>query len=134
MVNTVTNTRLLDKDRVTQYVTIASDGTEETDLVIYDSSAVATALGITDPLKCTILDVFYTTSSVLGVVHLEFEATADVLALAMPQGGATLDKNFESIGGLKNTAGTGITGDVSLTTTGLVAGDSISLTIEVLAR
>ena len=134
MVNTVTNTRTLrENNAVIQYVTIASDGTEETDLVIYDSSAVATALGITDPTTCTIKSIWYSTSSVLGVVKLEFEATADVLALALPQGGAILDKNFEAVGGLKNTGGTGITGDISLTTTGLVAGDSLSLTIEVLA-
>lgn len=137
MVNVVTNTRIITdttSNKVTQYVTIASDGSEEADVLVYDSSAVAAALGITDPLDCTILNVWYTTNSVLAVVHLDFEATADVLALALPQGGAVLDKNFEAIGGLKNTAGTGITGDVSLTTTGLVAGDGISLTLEVLAR
>ncbi len=132
MANTVTNTRILaGNKRTLQYITIASDGTEETDLVVYDSSAVATALGIANPLTCTINAIHYCSNSATGVVKLEFDATTDVLALAMPYGGDYLDKDFRPYGGLKNRAGTGITGDIVLTTTGLAAGDSIHMILDV---
>lgn len=132
MANTITNTRLLANERrVIQYICISSDGTEETNLIIYDSSVVATAIGIADPLKCTIVRARYVSTSALGTVHLDFDATTDVLALAMPYNGSSMDMDFKDIGGLKNTAGTGITGDILLTTTGLVAGDKITLILEV---
>lgn len=132
MANIRTNTRLLaNEQRVIQYICIESDGTEETSLLIYDSSVVATAIGIADPLKCTIMRARYSSNSALGVVHLDFDASTDVLALAMPYNGNSMDMDFKDIGGLKNTAGTGITGDILLTTTGLVAGDKITLILEV---
>ena len=132
MANTITNTRtLVSEQRVIQYICIASDGTEETNLIVYDSSVVATALGIADPLKCTIIRARYVSNAALGVVHLDFDASTDVLALAMPYNGGNMDMDFKDIGGLKNTAGTGITGDILLTTTGLVSGDHITLILEV---
>lgn len=132
MPNTVTNTRILaNTQRVIQYVCIDSDGAEETDLVVYDSSAVATAIGIQDPLTCSIVKVRYVSNSAAGVVHLEFDATTDVLALALPFNGSPMEMDFRDIGGLKNTSGVGITGDVTLTTTGLAAGDKITLILEV---
>ena len=132
MPNTVTNTRLLaGQKKVVQYVVIDSDGTEETDLVIYDSSAVATVIGVTDPLKSSITSIEYSTNSLLGVVKLEWDASTDVLAWAFPANGGTSKFDFSQFGGLKNTAGTGITGDILLTTTGLVAGDAVSLVITV---
>ena len=131
MANTNTNTRLIGGiTRIVQHVCIDSDGTEETDLVIYDSSAVATLLGKDDTLKCCINSITYSTNSALGVIHLEFDATTDVLAWAMPYQGSG-HFCFERHGGLKNTAGTGITGDITLTTTGLAAGDKVTLVIDV---
>lgn len=131
MANTVTNTRILAGERkVIQYVTIAYVDGQETDLVIYDSSAVATALGKADTLDCSILSIKYSSNSVAGLVKLEFDATTDVLAWALPIAyGSKMD--FCSVGGLNNTAGSGKTGDITLTTTGLAAGESISLVIEV---
>ncbi len=130
MANTVTNTRILTgSGEVIQYVCIDSDGTEETDLVVYDSSAVATLLGKADPLRSTVLGIDYSTNSALGVMHLEWDATTDVLAWALPQNS---DKFcFRDHGGLKNTAGTGITGDITLTTTGLAAGDKVTFILSV---
>ncbi len=134
MPNTVTNTRLLaGNKRTIQQITIASDGSEETDLIVYDSSAVATLLGIADPLNCMINKITYSTNSLLGVVHIEWDATTDVLAWAMPAQGGSGTFCFNDIGGLKNAGGTGRTGDILLTTTGLVAGDSISLILDVKA-
>lgn len=133
MANTVTNTRIsANKARVIQYITIASDGTEETDLVIYDSSAVATALGIDDPLDCTILSIYATVSAAATArVKLEFDATTDVLALDIPVQTSPIKNDFSKVGGLANTAGTGITGDITLTTTGLESGDTLTIIIAV---
>lgn len=131
MGNTVTNTRLLaSTTRTLQYVCIDSDGTEETDLVVYDSSAVATALGIADPLTCKINGIYYSSNSKLGVMHLEWDATTDVLAL--PLSGEDMQHlDFRPIGGLKNTGSTGITGDITFTSTGLVAGDKVMFILDV---
>lgn len=133
MANTVTNTQVLvGQNEVIQYVTLASDGSQETDLVIYDSSAVATSLGITDPLTCNILSVYGSASTASTArVWLEFDATTDILAIDIPAQTNPTDKNFRYIGGLKNTAGTGITGDVTLTTTGLASGDKLTIILEV---
>ena len=128
--NVITNKRIISgTKRVIQYISIDSDGTEETDLVIYDSSAVATAIGKVDSLMCTILSITYSTSSVLGINKLEWDGTTDVLAWGLTRDGQF---DFTKFGGLKNTAGAGITGDVLLTTTGLVAGDVVSLIIELM--
>jgi hypothetical protein len=129
-VSTIRNL-ILSPQEVVVYATIFSDGTEETDMVIYDSSVIATALGITDPLDSTILEVYVSTSTLTALgVKLEFDATTDVLAVAIPGGaGATSHHNFRDFGGLPNYAGTGITGDITLTTTLLEANSSISLVL-----
>ena len=137
MVNVVTNTRTIVSrinNTVTQYITVLGVDAQESDLIVYDSSAVAAALGVADPLDCIITKVFYSTNSVLTIARLEFDATADVHALSLPQGGAVLDKDFTAIGGLTNNAGTGITGDIKLTTTGLEAASALTLILEVAAR
>lgn len=132
MANTVTNTRTnLGLKHTVQQIAIASDGTEETALVIYDSSVVAAALGITDPLNCIINKITYSSNSVLGVVHILWDATTDVLAWAMPAQGNNGTFCFDDIGGLKNAGGAGRTGDILLTTTGLAIGDSITLILDV---
>ena len=132
--NTVTNTRMIvGRKKIVQYVTILSDGTEETGTVIYDSSSVATALGIVDPLTCRIRDVKYIASGSSTIAHLLFDASTDVLALSLPYSGgaANLNINFAEIGGLHNYAGTGITGDILLTTTGLNSGDTLTIILTV---
>ena len=136
MANTITNTRInAGKRTVTQSVTIASDGTELTDTVVYDSSAVATALGIADPLSCTILRIRASSNTVSAnaTLTLEFDATTDVLAYTIPLN-QDVDIDFRDIGGLKNTAGSGITGDITITSTTLTSGDSITLILEVKPR
>lgn len=132
--NTVTNTRtIVGRKKIVQYVTILSDGTEETGTVIYDSSAVATALGVADPLKSTIRDIKYIASGNSTIAHLLWDATTDVVALSLPYSGgaAALKMSFKEIGGLHNTAGSGITGDILLTTTGLNSGDTLTLILTV---
>lgn len=132
MANTITNTRsILGDKHVVQYVTIASDGSQETDLIIYDSSVVATALGIADPLHCFINGIQYSSNSALGVIKIEFDATTDILAWAFPFGGEYMELDFTKFGGLQSTGNTGKTGDILLTTTGLAAGDSVAIVIDI---
>lgn len=132
MANTNTSQYLMSgPGRVIIHLVIDSDGTEETDLVVYDSSAVATLIGKTDTLNCRINSIMYSTNSLLGVVKLEWDATTDILAWALPASGNSDKFCFDKIGGLKNKGGSGRTGDITLTTTGLVAGDAISLILDV---
>ncbi len=132
MANAVTQATIINNvNRIVKYITINSDGSEETALVIYDSSV----LNAIDPLTCTIRKISYATSmgNTLGVngnVKLLFDADTDILAWAIPVNGAG-EIDFTSVGGLKNLAGTGRTGDITITTTGLIAGDAISLVLEV---
>lgn len=135
MANTITNTNLLlSKKRVVKYITIQSDGTEETDLVLYDSSAIATSVGDTDPLTSTIESVYFSASAAATArARLEWDATTDVLALDLPVLAPTfIDfRRTLPIGGLPNQGGSGKTGDILLTTTGLESGDSITIIMEI---
>lgn len=132
MANTINQTTLVQgKKKIVRYVTLVSDGTEETDLVIYDSSALNTV----DPLTCKIVEIagvvqILDNTAVDVSVYLEFDATTDVHAISLPIG-RPFCLNFDHFGGLKNYAGSGITGDIVLTTTGLEAGDRIALAITV---
>ena len=136
MANTVTTRYLMKnipKKEVLLYVTVDSDGTEESDLVVYDSSAVATILGIADPLTCTIKDLEVVVMGAAAArARLEFDANTDVLAAAVPVNGH-LKTCYRHFGGLKNNASTGITGDILLTTLGLEAGDAVTILMTVRA-
>lgn len=134
MANTVTQTTLIRGGReYINYITIVSDGSEETDLVIYDSSAVATALNITDGKNASIerIDVSTMTTAAGALMKLEFDADTDVLAIPFNLGvdAVAHQLDFSRFGGLKNYAGTGKTGDVTLTTLGLTSGDAIMIVL-----
>lgn len=117
------------------YLTLSSDGTQETNYVVYDSSVIAGLLGIQDPLTCTIRTIRACSNSAAGVIKLNWDATTPVVALCLPYGGSSaLNHTFCNIGGLKNQGGTGVTGDITLTTTGLASGDAIFIVMEVRAN
>ena len=116
------------------YCTIASDGTNEINLVLYNSSTVCAALGINNTKNCALMRVLASSTSPSGKITLNWDATTPILAMSMPYAGAgNLDFDFNEFGGLINTAvGTaGVTGNITLTTSGLVNGDNISIIIEV---
>lgn len=138
MSNTITNTRTVcGKDLVVQQVLLVSDGSEETDLVIYDSSAVATALGKTDPLKCTLMRIqlMQQNAATYSTFTVEQDASTDVivapLALYAAPGAGVLDIDFSSIGGIPWIAGSGSTGDLVLTTSALDSGDVVMMILHV---
>ncbi len=132
MANTITSTPLVYGVHSTVlYWTLVSDGTQETARILYDSSAVASILGIPDPLNCAIQEIKVITRSAAGLIRLDFDATTDVLALPLPATNYPIDMCFTRAGGLKNYAGVGRTGDILLTTTGLAAGDLITIYLDV---
>jgi len=116
--NTVTQRTLYGSgsDRlIVRSVHIVSDGTEETDLVVYDNSTL-----INDVAKGRLLSV--STSGSDCTVRLEWDQTTDEPAFVVnpANGGSWCFKHF---GGIGNPNGTGATGDLLLSTGSLDAGD-----------
>lgn len=126
MANTVTQRTLYgggSSKKVVRHIHISSDGSEETDLVIYDNSAF-----VNDTSKGVLEKVMVAGSS--SVVRLEWDQTTDSPAFVMdPSHGGIYD--FECFGGISNPNGSGATGDLLLTTASLDAGDEVSLLIVV---
>lgn len=96
-----------------------SDGTGESAVTKVDVSALADA-----PAFVTIEEIWYSTVGM--AVAILWDATTDVLAFSVPAD-ASDRQSFKSIGGLKNNAGSGVTGDLKFTTVGHSAGDSYSI-------
>lgn len=136
--NTITRT-VTSTDKVVYQVLINSDGSEETDLVLYDSSAVATALGKADPLRSTLLDVkvYAQKAANTATLTFEYDATTDIIALPLSLTAASSSlgqhHDFKEEGGIVNLANgtTGATGDITLTTTTLDNGDKILIVLTV---
>lgn len=144
MANTIKNTTInYSTKEAVIYFTLASDGSEETATVLYDSSAVATLIQnidpkFSDPLTSRILEVYASASAAGAVVSgggarvkLLWDASTDVLALDIPTATNASKGNFRRFGGLLNQGGTGITGDILLTTTGLESGDALTIVLTV---
>jgi hypothetical protein len=121
MADLVTSQTLVDGVRnVVMKFTNTSDGTGEAAVLKVD---VSTLLGAPD--RVTIETIRY---SVAGMVaRLLWDATTDVTIVDL-QGDGCLD--CTGFGGIKNNAGTGITGDIMLTTVGHTSGDSYSIILE----
>ena len=126
MVNTVTQRTLLgsgsDKN-IVRSIHIVSDGTEESDLVVYDNSAF-----VADVAKGTLLEVWVSGSDCIA--RLEWDQGTDSPAfVANPSTGSYWD--FRSFGGIGNPNGSGATGDLVLTTANLDSGDELMIIIRV---
>jgi len=126
MANTVTQRTLYgggSSKLVVRHIHISSDGSEESDLVIYDNSAF-----VNDTSKGVLEKIMVAGSSC--VVRLEWDQTTDSPAFAMdPAHGGTYE--FGCFGGISNPNGAGATGDLLLSTANLDAGDEVSLLIVV---
>ena len=103
--------------------TNVSDGTGESTALKVDVSGLLGA-----PPKVKITRVWHATNG-MGA-QLLWDATANVLALAIPADDAG-DLDFRPFGGINNNAGTGVTGDLLLTTAGHGAGDSYTIILQV---
>lgn len=102
---------------------LISDGTEETDLVIFDNSAVWN-----DVSKGSIRSIQASGSDC--VCMLKWDQTTDSPianfnpALNQPQ-------CYKEYGGISNPNGTGATGDLLLSTANLDSGDAFTLIVEI---
>lgn len=126
MVNTVTQRTISgsgsDKN-IIRLIHIASDGSEESDLVVYDNSTL-----VNDVSKGRLVKVWLSGSDC--VMRLEWDQTTDAPVFAgNPSNGGYWD--FSEFGGLPNPNATGATGDLLLNTASLDAGDEVMMIIHV---
>lgn len=136
MTNTVTQTTLiLGQREYINYITLVSDGSEESNTIIFDSSVVTAAAKLTDTMNASIERIWFTGSkpATSATINLTWDANTDVLALPInfaAAGDAHLEMDFTRFGGLKNYSGTGKTGDLLMTTTGLDSGDAFTIILQ----
>ena len=124
MADAVTTQKIFDgsKKAIFKFTNI-SDGTGESAVTKLD---ISTLVG--SPEKVKIIHIWYTTEGMS--VQLWWDATTNVPAYFLGSNKST-KIDFHWFGGLVNNAGTGVTGDLLLTTVGHTAGDSYSIIIEV---
>lgn len=121
MADTVSSQTIVDGSKyVVMKFTSVSDGTGESAVTKVDVSALTPAA-----TTVTIEQIWYTVTGM--VATLLWDATTDVRILDLSGYG---EMCFDNFGGLPNNAGTGITGDILLTTTGHSSGDSYSIIIK----
>ena len=126
MPNTVTQRTLVgntDTKNVVRLITIVSDGSEETDLVIYDNSAF-----IANTAKGRLVGIRASGSACQS--QLEWDQDTDSPVYVFDPSNS-VDLCLRRFGGIPNPNGTGATGDLLLTTTNLDSGDVVSIIIEI---
>ncbi len=112
----------MDSDRVAIIqLTNTSDGTGESAVKKVDVSALsANSAG----QACTGVRLARIVYSTFGMsVKLLWDASTDTICWDL-NADYTTDEDFTDFGGIRNTAGSGKTGDIMLTTTGHTSGDS----------
>ena len=126
MANTVTQITLLgagDDKNVYRLIHILSDGSEETDLVIYDNSTL-----IADVTKGTLQQVWVHGDA--STLRLEWDQSTDSpIGSFNALSGSHYD--FRSFGGIPNPGATGATGDIVLTTATLDSTDEVTIILHV---
>jgi len=122
MADAVTSTTLMDSDRVAIIqLTSTSDGTGEAAVKKIDVSALSDS---STGQACTGVRLARIVYSTFGMsVKLLWDATTDTICWDL-NADYTTDEDFTNFGGIRNTAGSGKTGDIMLTTTGHTNGDS----------
>ena len=129
MTDAVTSQTIQDGARhVVKSFTNVSDGTGESAVKKVDVSALTS-----DPMtgsSCSGVSIDSVWFSTLGMsVKLLWDADTDVLALHLPADYSdTLD--MSEFTGLKNNAGTGVTGDIMFTTVGHSSGDAYTVILK----
>ena len=125
MADAVTSQTIQDgeKTAVLKFTNV-SDGTGESAVKKVDVSALAkNSAGQT----CTTVSVarIYWATRGMGV-NLEFDASTNVLLTGLPAD-STGDEYYDLFTGIPNNAGSGVTGDIDLTTVGHSSGDTYSI-------
>ena len=129
MADAVTSTTLMDSDRVAIIqLTSTSDGTGEAAVKKIDVSALSDS---STGQACTGVRLAKIVYSTFGMsVKLLWDATADTICWDL-NADYTTDEDFTDFGGVRNTSGSGKTGDIMLTTTGHSDGDSYVIVLTV---
>lgn len=132
MANTVTQTTDFgggSSRRVLRTIVISSDGTEETDLVIFDHSAFANSSKYASVENIQV----FGKAAAAATAAIEFDATSDdaIVSGSINEG---FEVDYSRIGGKPNPGSTGVTGDIVLTTTGLASGDIFTVKLLVKQR
>jgi hypothetical protein len=127
MANTITQRTVIGggSDRnIYRLINIVSDGTEETDLVVYDNSSL-----VNDVTKGSVAQVWMSGDSCN--VRLEWDQTTDSPVISADPA-SNLHFDYRCFGGITNPNGTGATGDLLLSTADLDAGDEVTILIHIL--
>ena len=129
MADAVTSTTLMDSDRVAIIqLTNTSDGTGEAAVKKIDVSALSDS---STGQACTGVRLAKIVYSTFGMsVKLLWDATTDTICWDL-NADYTTDEDFTDFGGVRNTSGSGKTGDIMLTTTGHSDGDSYVIVLTV---
>jgi len=129
MADAVTSTTLMDSDRVAIIqLTSTSDGTGEAAVKKIDVSALSDS---STGQACTGVRLAKIVYSTFGMsVKLLWDATTDTICWDL-NADYTTDEDFTEFGGVRNTSGSGKTGDIMLTTTGHTNGDSYVIVLTV---
>ena len=128
MADAVSSQTLVDTDKRTVIkITNLSDGNGESAVKKVDVSTLSGA-----PSKVTIDQIWYDIGGMR--VQIDFDATTNVPALVL--GGSAAAGNvqghldFRSFGGIKNNAGSGVTGDIDISTSGHTNLDHYTIILE----
>ena len=129
MADAVTSTTLMDSDRVAIIqLTSTSDGTGEAAVKKVDVSALSDS---STGQACTGVRLAKIVYSTFGMsVRLLWDATTDTICWDL-NSDYTDSEDFTEFGGVRNTSGSGKTGDIMLTTTGHTNGDSYVIVLTV---
>ncbi len=133
MADAVTSQTLSDGDRIAvMKFTNISDGNGESSVEKVDVASLTSAADGTACSRVHIQQIWYSISGMR--VDLEWNATSNVKAI-MLGGGVALEPtvghlDFRSFGGIKNNAGSGIDGDIDLTTLHHTSNDHYTIILE----
>ena len=121
MADAVTSQTLADGDKIAVVkFTNLSDGNGEASVKKVDVSALAANSAGATPALASIEQIWYDIGGMR--VALEWNATTNVVAAVVggsaAAGNVSGHMDFRSFGGIKNNAGSGIDGDIDLTTSG----------------
>ena len=130
MANTITAQTIIDGPRNLVIKTyLVGDGTpaQESDTILVNVSDFVDSLGAT----LTRVKIMKIESATAGgwSVQLAWDATTNVPIVNIAGDVSDFDRDYSSFGGLINNAGTGITGDILWTTTGIGANDEGHITL-----
>lgn len=107
--------------------TIVGDGSgDETKTVMFDASSYVSASTDNKLLK-----IWFSTIGASAILY--WDATADVPLMSLPANHAH-EFYFTDFGGIVNNAGTGKTGDILISTSGLASGEHMIIILDIVEK